>query len=61
MNATVIIIIIAAIVALGLYKTLKRGDGTPGVHGGAGHEHEHTGEAAEPRPDDQDHDEKLEE
>ena len=49
-----IAITILAIVAFGLYKTLKAGDDTPNVPGGAGHGHEYTGEE---QPDDEEHDE----
>jgi len=61
MKAIVIIIAILAIIAFGVYKNSKVDGGTPNVPGGAGHENEHTGEEKEPRPDDEDHDEKLEE
>ncbi len=55
-----IIIIILAIVAYGIYRNLKIEDVTDepaGSSGGAGtSNHEHSGEDIEPRPDDEDHD-----
>ena len=55
MKAIVIIIAILAIIAFGVYKNSKVDSGTPDIHGGVGHEQEHTGEEKEPSPDDKDH------
>ena len=60
MKIIAIIIAILAIVAFGVYKNSKVSGGAPDIHGGMGHEQEHTGEGHEPTPDDLDHEEKLE-
>ncbi len=59
---TIIVIAILAIVAYGLYRTLKIDNETPSVQGGAGASqgNEHTGDEKEPQPDDQDHDDTFE-
>lgn len=60
-----IIILILAIFAYGIYRNLKienDTDNPTGPAGGAGISHnEHSGDGQEPRPDDEDHDERLEE
>jgi hypothetical protein len=59
---TIIVIAILAIVAYGLYRTLKIDNETPSAQGGVGasHGNEHTGDEKEPQPDDQDHDDTFE-
>lgn len=57
---TLIIILILAIVAYGIYRNLKVEDSktdTPGIAGGANeNKPEYNGEDKEPRPDDEEHD-----
>lgn len=54
-----IIILILAIVAYGIYRNLKIEDGTDNPTGSSGcvvtSHNEHHGEDTEPRPDDEDH------
>lgn len=56
-----VVILILAIVAYGIYRNLKVEDGTtgfPGIDGGSNeNKHEYNGEDKEPRPDDEEHDE----
>lgn len=56
-----IVILILAIVAYGIYRNLKVENGTtdsPGIAGGVNeNKHEYNGEDKEPRPDDEEHDE----